>query len=284
MNIKLLILSLLLTPTLIFSQVSAGQVDDFEAAVDDTQNWIVGGATNVPENMAGGPSGSTRMLEYSSTGGSGAGSRMAFFNAANQWSGDFISEGIVEIQVDVNATVTDLHVRIGFQGPNGTRLVSSIPVIVPAGSGWTRIALPISTDSDLMVVQGPNTRAETLAAVSQFRILSAVTIDNFRGDVIASTMQVDNITASTTLSQEDFKITTDFSIYPNPSSSKLNINLSKLSSKQQLEIYNILGARVYNQNLNQLKTSVNVSQWRTGVYLVRITSDKETITKRFVKQ
>lgn len=286
MKKKLLFLILILSTLVMFGQVSAGQVDDFEGTTDPTatENWIVGGASNVPENKPGGPGESSRMLEYSSTGGSGPGSRMAFFNSNNQWSGDFVSQGIVEIQLDVNATVTDLHVRIGFQGPNGTRLVSSVPVIVPAGSGWTNVALPISTDDDLMVVQGPNTRAEVLAAVSQFRILSAVVIDNFRGDVIASTMQVDNITASTTLSRKDFDNKTTFSIYPNPSRSKLNIILPKFTDNAKVEVYNILGARVYKSELNKLNTSIDVSKWNSGVYLVRVSSDAETLTKRFVKQ
>jgi hypothetical protein len=288
MKRKLLFLILILSTVVMFGQVSAGQVDDFEGTTDPaaTENWIVGGASNVPENKAGGPGESARMLEYSSTGGNGPGSRMAFFNSNNQWSGDFISQGIVEIRLDVNATVTDLHVRIGFEGPNGSRLVSSVPVIVPVGSGWTSIALPISTDADLMVVQGPpgTTRADVLAGVSQFRILSAVVIDNFRGDVIASTMQVDNITASATLGRRDFDNRTTFSIYPNPSRSKLNITIPNFADNAKVEVYNILGARVYKSELNKLNTSIDVSKWNSGVYLVRVSSDKETLTKRFVKQ
>ncbi len=280
--------TLALLSVVMFGQVSAGQIDDFEGSTDPlaTVNWVVGPASNVPENKAGGPGESTRMLEYSSTGGNGPGSRMAFFNANNQWSGDFISAGIVEIQFDVNATVTDLHVRLGFLGPNGTKLVSSVPVIIPAGSGWTNVSLPISTDADLLVVgQGPNTtRAEILAAVSQFRIISAVVIDEYKGDPIASTIQVDNITASVTLNRKDFDQQTEFTIYPNPSRSKLNITLPNIENNVKVEVYNILGARVYKSDLNNLDTSINVSQWNSGVYLVRVSSETETITKRFVKQ
>jgi hypothetical protein len=165
-------------------------------------------------------------------------------------------------------------------------LVSSEPVVVPVGNGWTRISLPISSDADLIVVQGPpgTTREDVLSAVSQFRILSAVVIDNFRGDVIASTMQVDNITASTTLSRKDFDNKTTFSIYPNPSRSKLNITLPNFADNAKVEVYNILGARVYVSEINKLNTSIDVSKWNSGVYLVRVSSDKETLTKRFVKQ
>lgn len=288
MKKKLLFLSFILSSGLMFSQVSAGQTDDFEGTTDpsETENWVVGGASNVPESLAGGPAGSTRMLEYSSTGANIPGGRMAFFNAGgNQWSGDFVSEGIVAIQMDVNAPVTDLHIRLGFQGPNSTRLLSTNAVLVSAGSGWTSITLPISTDSDLMVVQGALTRAEALENVNQMRIVSSVLgTDNFRGDIIASTIQVDNISASTTLSTQNLRLENDFNIFPNPSTSNLNLNVKKLESNSRIEVYNILGAKIYSDVLNTNKTLINASQWQNGVYLVRVTSDNISMTKRFVKQ
>ncbi len=280
---KLLIIPFLMMSFWTYAQVSAGQIDDFEDGT--VQNWIIGSSTGAPINVAtGGPNGlNDNFLEYTSTGASGTASRMVFFNANSQWSADFVSEGIVEIQFDAQALTNDLNLRLAFQGPNGTRMVSTNPVFLAAGTGWTSIALPLDA-SGFTVVQGPASVTAVLSAVSTMRILSHSSIDNWKGEEIAATLRVDNITASTTLGRPDFKKELGFTIYPNPSKSKLNISLPAANNYSKIEVYNILGSRVYQGNLNSLNTSINVSQWNTGVYLVRISNTKETISKRFVKQ
>lgn len=75
-----------------------------------------------------------------------------------------------------------------------------------------------------------------------------------------------------------------FKITPNPSKDKLNIRLPKESQNMILEVYDVLGKRIYKSTITQLKASVDVSSWKTGVYLVKISSDTDTQTKRFVKQ
>ncbi len=276
----------MLTSVVVFSQVSAGQVDDFEDGT--VQNWIIGATgSSSPVNVAsGGPDGvDDNFLEYTSTGAGSIGSRMAIFNANNQWSGDFISEGIVEIQFDAEVTTNDLHLRLAFQGPGGTRMISTVPVVVAASSGWNSVSLPLGL-SDFTIVQGANTVSEVLSNAFTMRIISVAdeNIDNWRGEVIAATLRVDNITASTTLSRQDLKVENSFSIYPNPSSRNLNLNISNLEKNAQVTIYNILGAKVYSNTLNNSKFSINTSQWQKGVYLVRVSSDNGTTTKRFVKQ
>ncbi|OBX22290.1 MULTISPECIES: T9SS type A sorting domain-containing protein [Bizionia] len=280
---QLLIIPFLMISFWTFAQVSAGQIDDFEDGT--VQNWIIGSTTGAPENITtGGPNGvDDNFLEYTSIGGSGAGSRMVFFNSFSQWSGNFISEGIVEIQFQAQALTNDLNLRLAFQGPMGTRMVSTNPVFLAAGTGWTSVALSLAV-SDFTVVQGPASVAEVLGDVSTMRILSHSSIDNWKGEVIASTLRVDNITASTTLSRSNFTKELGFTIYPNPSKSKLNIRVASSNNFSKVEVYNILGSRVYQGRIKALNTSINVSQWDSGVYLVRISNTKETISKRFVKQ
>lgn len=282
---KLLFLPFLMMSLCASAQVSAGQVDDFEDGT--VQSWIIGSSSGAPFNVStGGPNGvNDNFLEYTSTGTSGTASRMIFFNANSQWSGNFTSEGIVEIQFDAQALTNDLNLRLAFQGPNGARMVSTNPVFLAAGTGWTSIALSLNI-ADFTMVQGPptSTPADVLVAVSTMRILSHASIDNWKGEEIAATLRVDNITASTTLNRPDFKKDLGFTIYPNPSKSKLNISVPVSNINSKIEVYNILGSRVYQGSLNALNTTINVSQWNSGVYLVRVSNSKETISKRFVKQ
>lgn len=79
-------------------------------------------------------------------------------------------------------------------------------------------------------------------------------------------------------------VKTEFSIYPNPSKSRLNVNLKTLSNDARIEVLDILGKKVYSNSLNTLQNTINVSKWHSGVYLVRISQANQVVTKRFVKQ
>ncbi|OUS01915.1 hypothetical protein A9Q86_04495 [Flavobacteriales bacterium 33_180_T64] len=290
MKTKLLLLSLLFSSLITSSQVIANQVDDFEDAT--TQNWIIGSPGDAefpPANVAtDGPDGvDDNYLTYTSTPPEfgGAGSKMIIFNAMNQWSSNFTSEGVVAIKMDVRVLTTDLNLRVAFQGPSGKRICSTTPVNVIAGSGWQSITIPISP-ADFTAVGGSGavTIADALASVSTMRILSS-TVPTWTGaDTVISTINLDNIIASTTLDAEELTIQNEFEISPNPATAKLNIKLSNSFENASVIVYDVLGKKVYTKVLSNVTSSIDVSKWNSGVYLVRVYSDNQTLTKRFVKQ
>lgn len=270
---------------LTFAQVVGGQIDDFE---DDTeQGWVEFSAT-APENVnSDGPAGGAdSYLRDYTTGTSGPGGRLVMFNDS-QWTGDFTTEGVIAIRFDVRALTNDIDVRVSLTGDGG-KFSSSTFVTVIAGTGWTTVTIPISSGDLVSVGDGNDGGVAgfdvgmTLGEVSQMRILSSPTAA-WRGEIIDAEMHVDNIEAATSLSLNKVK-TADFSIYPNPSKSKLNINLVQNSNATKVEVYDILGKRVYANSLTDLKSSINASSWNAGVYLVKISNDFGTQTKRFVKQ
>lgn len=88
------------------------------------------------------------------------------------------------------------------------------------------------------------------------------------------------------LGTPEFDKPTKFTIYPNPGSSNLNIDIPSLTDEGlTLEVFNVLGKKVHTSGLAKLSTSIDISKWNSGLYLVRITSPDEgiTLTKRFVK-
>ena len=85
--------------------------------------------------------------------------------------------------------------------------------------------------------------------------------------------------AQVSIDQQD-----QFAISPNPGKSTLNIKLPNANEDSKLEVFDVLGKRVYIGLLTKLESSVNVSNWKTGVYLVRVSNNKGTQTKRFIKQ
>jgi len=136
----LLLVSFFIT-SLTFAQVTANQVDDFEDGT--VQDWIKKEvAPNPTENIPdGGPDGTDdNYLEYTTTGNpGGAGSKLVIFNDAGNWNGNYTSQSIVAIKMDVAAETSNLNMRVAFQrGPDNsfTRIGSINPIIVAAGSGW----------------------------------------------------------------------------------------------------------------------------------------------------
>ena len=72
------------------------------------------------------------------------------------------------------------------------------------------------------------------------------------------------------------------SMYPNPTSSKLNI--SAVKTIKNVEIYNVLGKKVMNLNVNETSKSIDVSNLATGVYLIKYQVENTVGTAKFIKQ
>ena len=75
-----------------------------------------------------------------------------------------------------------------------------------------------------------------------------------------------------------------FEIRPNPARSSLNVYLpAALGNATKLEVYDVLGKRMLTAELQDERNNINIGSWHKGVYLVRLTSDEKTATKRFIK-
>lgn len=271
---------------------TVGQVDDFEDGT--VQGWVIGlfgsSPPNPPTNViTGGPDGvDDNFLQYSTTGNAnGAGSRMIIQNVDSRWLGDFTTAGIVRIKMDVRVSGADLNLRVSLTGSGG-RISTTNAVTVTAGSGWTSIIIPIAA-ADMETVGGSDISA-TLANVTEMRILSNSS-PSWLGEVlydglnpVVATLEIDNIEAATFLNTRDSKLNNAFTISPNPGRDKLNLKLSKLNNNTTVEVFDVLGKKIYADRVNTITKTVNVSQWNNGVYLVRLTTDSGTQTKRFVKQ
>lgn len=94
------------------------------------------------------------------------------------------------------------------------------------------------------------------------------------------------VVAEGTLSSQFAKVPTEFRIYPNPSATYMNVEISSFNSQSfKMEMFDVLGKKVFSKSINELTSRINVSKWNSGVYLVRLTSSDDTValTKRFVK-
>jgi hypothetical protein len=81
----------------------------------------------------------------------------------------------------------------------------------------------------------------------------------------------------------------DLSIYPNPTSDRLNIQFNTSTADDfDITIYNVTGQAVYKETLNRFLGSyhqeLNTADFAQGVYLMQIKSSKGTITRKVVVQ
>jgi hypothetical protein len=65
-------------------------------------------------------------------------------------------------------------------------------------------------------------------------------------------------------------------VYPNPSDGKFTIESSVVSGKSLVEIYNVLGEKIYNETLRQVQgdNQIDLSNQTSGIYLYRVVSEK----------
>jgi len=75
-----------------------------------------------------------------------------------------------------------------------------------------------------------------------------------------------------------------FSIYPNPASSRIFLELKEISAVTQVSIYDLQGTLRYSSNTIQGSRSIDVSQLPPAVYLLRLTAGKHVFVKKFTVQ
>ena len=91
---------------------------------------------------------------------------------------------------------------------------------------------------------------------------------------------------TTALANETFLEST-FSIYPNPSKGSFNIEFKNLSSSYSVEVFDVTGKTIYENNFDQssnLVQTINIQNATSGVYFINIKSDNGIVTKKLVIQ
>ncbi|MFD0836038.1 T9SS type A sorting domain-containing protein [Mariniflexile aquimaris] len=266
--------------TSVLAQVVAGQIDDFENGT--VQSWEEGGgissSPNPPVNIStGGPNGANdNFLRNVSSGSFGAGGKMVMFNQ-NQWAGNYTLQSIAAIKFKAKASTNSLNLRIAFDGTGG-RICTTNAVVITSGSSWTDVTIPISA-ANFTLVGGTNI-SQTLQNVTTMRILSNTT-PAWEGELVSATLDVDVIEAATTLSLDDFRLN-EFSISPNPANAFIQLKILPSVKVDNVAVFDLLGKQIYSSNA--LESQIDISKWSKGMYILKISANNFSKTKRFIKQ
>lgn len=149
----------------------------------------------------------------------------------------------------------------------------------PVGSSGTSFSSPIMAGVVACLWQAfPNkTAAEIIDVVKQSGD-RAMNPDNNYGYGIPN---FEN--AFSMLTEENNIALSDVKIYPNPVTDVLEFTFTNSLSEYQINIFNVLGKNVANYT-NLANNSVDVSQLSRGIYIVKITHNKEYKTFKLVKR
>ena len=75
----------------------------------------------------------------------------------------------------------------------------------------------------------------------------------------------------------------NFQIFPNPTSGIINLGFGiKDLGLAELNVYNVLGEKVYEQKIIEQVTEINLSLQANGIYFVRLRNNEQTVTRKIV--
>ncbi|MDJ0646824.1 MAG: T9SS type A sorting domain-containing protein [Flavobacteriaceae bacterium] len=73
-----------------------------------------------------------------------------------------------------------------------------------------------------------------------------------------------------------------FKMYPNPIVNGILFITSFEDQLKEVEIYDILGKRVFSRTLLKGKSRLNISTLKSGVYIIRVRENNKTATRKLV--
>lgn len=72
-----------------------------------------------------------------------------------------------------------------------------------------------------------------------------------------------------------------FELYPNPTSNKLFIEL-EYPTRTKVIVYNISGKEVYSSFINQSKSTIDISSYKSGLYIVKVINENGTSKSKLI--
>lgn len=115
-----------------------------------------------------------------------------------------------------------------------------------------------------------------------------VFVDFFTGDTgTVNEWSIELCTTTTTviLSNEEFELD-NFSLYPNPSKGEFSLSFNSTSGENiDLNVYDISGRLIHTKNYNATSTfneNISLKNVSTGMYLITVTDQEKTVTKKLI--
>lgn len=204
------------------------------------------------------------------------------------WTGTNGTWSATEARTD--QTINNRAILIDYRGGSDDGLLTSPTVSGGIGNlTVTTQKIYSGTDGNLdVLVNGnlvgtiPYSDTQQTTTISDINIEGTVTVEISDNDSGNARVGIDDLswTCYSSLSIADNGLDTS-SIYPNPVKSKLYINLAS-NENTIVEIYDILGKRVLKTQINS-SDSINVQTLKSGVYILKLTQNNSSVSKKLIK-
>jgi len=95
---------------------------------------------------------------------------------------------------------------------------------------------------------------------------------------------IPNLEFARLLSVKELALNGTISIYPNPATDNIKVNLPKSMQKASVVIFNVLGKKIITQEVNTTDNIIKVSHLNRGIYLLKFFNGDVSKTLKFVKE
>lgn len=87
-----------------------------------------------------------------------------------------------------------------------------------------------------------------------------------------------------TLAVDQFHNEKAIRVYPNPTKGQLNIAINNYSGKLNIQVFDLNGRKVYNQEVNDFnaESAINLSNLQSGMYLIKVNGDNLNYTQKII--
>lgn len=194
-----------------------------------------------------------------------------FFAAGTHTVTLVVSDGTINETYSITVMVNDAPVLTSTStdatnGNNGTATTNVTGGVGPFSYTWNTTPMQITaTATDL----APGTYIVTVSGTNGCSAKDTVQVYDENGPV----QSIDEFTKA------------GMSLYPNPTSSVLNVNLNNIEANE-LSVFNLLGQKILVQKLNTNTdiVSLNVENLQSGIYILQFNSSAKVYSIRFIKQ
>lgn len=187
-------------------------------------------------------------------------STLTFDLAKAQWSATYNDGLRVELSTDCGSTYNQIYFKDGLT-------LATVPY---TNSTWTP-----SSASDW--------RQESIdlsSFVGNDIVLRFVNLNDY-----SNSTYIDNISLNSTLSNKENKLASAVNLYPNPANTIAFIEIDKLTAETvDIQIMNSLGQVILQADKvkSSMTTKLDVSNYKSGLYFVRVSTGELQTTKKLI--
>ena len=169
-----------------------------------------------------------------------------------------------------------------FDGPNGLTVDTDGNVYVTDRTNH-KIRKITAAGVVTTIAGSTDGYVDGFGSAAKFSNPSAITIDPSGNLYVADTAnyKIRKITIALDTKQNT-AIGFNVSVFPNPASAILQVQIENFESNVQLSITNILGKQIYSQTIDLALSTINTSSFAKGVYMLTLQNGDKKTTKKVI--